>query len=155
MKKLLPLVTAFSFLSILALPLEPTVAQGLREGGFYRQSSNPTVLYQYEGRRYCGVQNEPHLNVLGGSGRVEDAGYLQLNGRYAGACPWPNGYYRRADETTVYRLSGGARNGLFGDKICAVVSETQMYEFGGFNQVMVVPVNSDISAGRGKPRRCR
>lgn len=120
-------------------------------GGFYRQANMAAVMYQYAPDRYCHVQNEAQMAAYGGFGRVRVVPYLQMWGRPTGACGWPNGFYRRANETAVWQLGGP---GQVGNMVCHVRDERQMMRFGGFGQVRVVPPGSDLMRGRSMMGGC-
>lgn len=123
-------------------------------GGFYRQSGQPAVLFQYTRDFYCQVQNEGQMAAYGGFSKVTEVPRLAMAGRQTGACSWPNGFYRRSNETAVYRLYGvGVVSGVGAD-ICHVVNEQQMAAFGGFRQVRVVAPTSDLARGRGAVSPC-
>lgn len=136
-----------------ALGLSEAQAQprGPAPGGFYRQANMAAVMFQYAPDRYCQVQNEAQMAAYGGFSRVRVVPYLQMWGRPTGACGWPNGFYRRANETAVWQLGGP---GQVGNMICHVRDERQMMRFGGFGQVWVVPPGSDLSRGRSMIGGC-
>lgn len=55
--------------------------------GFYRERNDRTVYFQYERRRFCGVQNEEQLKALGGSfDRVQVVDRLRLSGSNTDGC---------------------------------------------------------------------
>lgn len=122
--------------------------------GFYRERSDGTVYYQYERRRYCGVQSEQQLKALGGSfDRVQVVDRLRLSGSNTGGCSWPNGFYRRENGPAVFLLDGYG-SGRGGSRVCEIATPQQLRSLGGNNRVKVVPRNSDLEAGRQPSRPC-
>jgi hypothetical protein len=122
--------------------------------GFYRERNDRTVYFQYERRRFCGVQNEEQLKALGGSfNRVQVVDRLRLSGNNTGGCSWPNGFYRRQNEQAVYMLDGYG-SGRGGARVCGIATPQQLRSLGGNNRVKVVPANSNLEAGRQPSRPC-
>lgn len=121
--------------------------------GFYREKRDRTVYYQYARNRYCGVQNEEQMNMLGSFKDVRIVDRLRLNGRNTGGCSWPNGFYRRDNGAAVYLLEGYG-NGQDGDRICEIATPQQLRQLGGNKRVKVVPGNSNLEAGRSRVRPC-
>jgi hypothetical protein len=124
-----------------------------RGEGFYREQRDRTVYYQYDRNRYCGVQNEEQMKLLGGFKQVNVVNRLRLQGRNTGACQWPNGFYRRDNGPAVYMLEGYG-SGQDGGRICAIGSPQQLRQLGGNKNVKVIPGNSNLEAGRGRIRPC-
>jgi hypothetical protein len=120
---------------------------------FYRQADKPEVYFQFSTEGHCHVQNEWQMAAYGGFDQVKVVPRVAMNGRFLGACGWPNGFYRRESKPEVYRLTGETLPGI-GQDICHVINETQMAAFGGFAQVKVVPDTSDIGRGRKAVRPC-
>ena len=86
--------------------------------GFYRSASEQTVYHLNSDRTYCAVISEAMMNRYGGFGQVHvvpdssgvvTRGYAPLD---PAACPWPDGDYRKAGSSTVFRLAG--------DTVCVV-----------------------------------
>lgn len=128
--------------------------QNSQSEGFYRERNDRTVYFQYERRRYCGVQSEEQLKALGGNfNSVQIVDRLRLSGSNSGACSWPNGFYRRDSGPAVYLLDGYG-SGRGGSRVCEVASPQQLRSLGGNNRVKVVPRNSDLEAGRQPVRPC-
>lgn len=128
--------------------------RGFRGGeGFYREKRDHTVYYQYDQRRYCGVQSEEQMKMLGGFSQVRAVDRLRLNGRNTGACSWPNGFYRRSNGPAVYMLEGYG-DGHDGGRICVIATPQQLRQLGGNKRVKVIPANSNLEAGRSKVRPC-
>lgn len=121
--------------------------------GFYREKRDSTVYYQYERKRYCGVQNEEQMKMFGGFAKVMEVDRLRLNGRNAGGCRWPNGFYRRDNSAAVYMLEGYG-SGQDGGRICEIGTPQQLRQLGGDRRVKVVPGNSNLEAGRSRVRPC-
>lgn len=122
--------------------------------GFYRERNDRTVYYQYERRRFCGVQNEEQLKALGGGfDRVQVVDRLRLSGSNSGGCSWPNGFYRRQNGQAVFMLDGYG-SGRGGSRVCEIASPEQLRALGGNKRVQVVPGNSDLEAGRQRSRPC-
>jgi hypothetical protein len=122
-------------------------------GGFYHQLDRPEVMFQFDALLHCHVQNPSQMNAFGGFSRVRNVPRLALRGTSAGECSWPNGFFRRTNEQTVYRLhgSGAMRLGRFA---CYVTDPRQMALYGGFGQVAVVEQNSDLFHLREQPEAC-
>jgi hypothetical protein len=57
------------------------------------------------------------------------------------------GFYRESRDRTVYFQYER-------DRFCAVQNEQHLRSMGGNGRVMVVPGNSDLAAGRQRPRPC-
>lgn len=125
-------------------------------GNFYRQDGKPEVYFQYTPDHYCHVQNEAQMAAFGGFGKVEVLKELNLLGSTTGDCGWPNGFYRKNNDASVYNLSGSQPPYLpnLGRDICHVINETQMAAFGGFGKVVVIPDSSDIHRGRDAVTEC-
>ncbi|NBC36085.1 hypothetical protein GTZ99_05880 [Novosphingobium sp. FSY-8] len=123
-------------------------------GAFVRQADKPEVMWQYAPDLYCHVQNETQMALFGGFGKVKVVPKMAMAGRSTGDCGWPNGFYRRDNETPVFKLSGVGLVPAIGPNICHVVNETQMALFGGFGKVQPVPPTSDIARGRGGMTEC-
>ena len=122
-------------------------------GSFYRQRDRPAVLFQYADRLHCTVQNPSQMIAFGGWQQVHTVDRLAMRGENVGICAWPNGYYRRTNESTVYRLHGrGALN--LGRRACHVVDPRQMELFGGFAQLRVVEASSNLFQSREQPGEC-
>ncbi|RVT96091.1 hypothetical protein EOD42_13285 [Rhodovarius crocodyli] len=140
------LASLLLFLMLIA-PLFGAAAQ-TQPGNFYRQSDRPAVMYQYTRDYYCQVQNEAQMAAFGGFSKVRQVPRLAMSGQQTGSCGWPNGFFRRSNETVVYRMSGVGVAPEFGPDICSVANEAQMAAFGGFGRVRVVPPTSDLARGR-------
>ena len=169
MMRTVPVIAAIA--SLAALAVVPAVAQnpygsgydnrynngnnGNNGGeGFYRERNDRTVYFQYERRRFCGVQNEDQLKALGGSfDRVQVVDRLRLSGNNSGGCSWPNGFYRRQNGQAVFLLDGYG-SGRGGARVCEISTPQQLRSLGGNNRVKVVPGNSDLEAGRQPSRPC-
>lgn len=167
MMRRVPVLAAI--VSFAALVAGPAVAQGQYGSGydnnrynsgnssgdgFYRERNDRTVYFQYERRRFCGVQNEEQLKALGGSfDRVQIVDRLRLSGSSSGGCSWPNGFYRRQNGQAVFLLDGYG-SGRGGARVCEIASPQQLRSLGGNNRVKVVPGNSDLEAGRQPARPC-
>ena len=123
-------------------------------GGFYREADQPVVMYQYLPNRFCHVQNKAQMEAFGGFPLVNVVRVLNMVGLQTGDCGWPNGYYRRSDGPTVYRLTGSGPVANLGRDICYVVSPKQLQDLGGAGHVMVIPPESDIGRGRGNIAAC-
>ncbi|MFK4872932.1 hypothetical protein [Novosphingobium sp. ZW T3_23] len=155
-------VTVLAAIASFAACAVPAVAQYSSNGygnrpagaeGFYREKRDRTVYYQYERNRYCGVQNEAQMNMLGSFKDVRIVDRLRLNGRNTGGCSWPNGFYRRDNGAAVYLLEGYG-NGQDGGRICEIATPQQLRQLGGNKRVKVVPGNSNLEAGRSRVRPC-
>lgn len=128
--------------------------QGSQSEGFYLERNDRTVYFQYERRRYCGVQNEEQLKALGGSfDQVQRVDRLRLSGSNSGACSWPNGFYRHENGLAVFLLDGYG-SGRGGSRVCEIASPEQLRSLGGNKRVKVVPRNSNLEAGRQPSRPC-
>lgn len=92
--------------ALLALFFVPDAQAQTTVGGFYRQANQTAVMYQYGRDLYCHVQNETQMAAFGGFSKVTQVPRLAMTGRQTGDCGWPNGFYRRSNETAVYRLYG-------------------------------------------------
>ncbi|MBS7792393.1 hypothetical protein KTR66_20540 [Roseococcus sp. SDR] len=123
-------------------------------GGFYRQTNQNAVMFQSARDRYCQVQSESQMAAFGGFSKVTVVPRIAMLGQQTGACAWPNGFYRRTNETAVYRLYGVGTVAGIGTDICHVVNEQQMASFGGFRLVKVVAPTSDLGRGRGPVAPC-
>jgi hypothetical protein len=123
--------------------------------GFYKQDAKPAIYLQYRTDVYCQVQNMDQMNAFGGMDKVKIVAQLQLSGRQTGTCGWPNGFYKRSNDSKVYRAFG---NGVgwagIGDRLCHVVNERQMAAYGGFQKVRVVQAGSELGRGRAAPTPC-
>lgn len=124
-----------------------------RGEGFFREKRDRTVYYQYERNRYCGVQNEEQMKLLGGFKQVQEVDRLRLRGTNTGGCRWPNGFYRRSNSPAVYLLEGYG-SGRDGGRICGISTPQQLKQLGGNKRVKVVPGDSNLEAGRGRNRPC-
>jgi len=122
-------------------------------GSFYRQHDRPEVMYQFADGYQCHVQNPSQMMAYGGWNKVQTVRRLAMRGEFTGACGWPNGFYRRADQPAVYRLHGAGPANL-GRYACHVVDPRQMELFGGFGQVATVEETSDLFRGREQPTEC-
>jgi hypothetical protein len=122
-------------------------------GSFYRQQDRPEVMYQFADAYQCHVQNPSQMMAYGGWNRVQTVRRLAMRGEFTGACGWPNGFYRRADQPAVYRLHGAGPANL-GRYACHVVDPRQMELFGGFGQLVTVEATSDLFRGREQPSEC-
>ncbi|WPB84931.1 hypothetical protein [Sediminicoccus rosea] len=111
-------------------------------------------MFQYTRDRYCHVQSESQMAAYGGFSKVTVVPRLAMMGQQTGTCAWPNGFYRRRNETAVYRLYGVGVVAGVGTDICHVVNEQQMGSFGGFQQVRVVQPTADFGRGRGPVSPC-
>lgn len=122
-------------------------------GSFYQQQGRPEVMYQFADAYQCHVQNPSQMMAYGGWNQLKKVQRLAMRGEFTGACGWPNGFYRRADQPAVYRLygPGPARLGRYA---CHVVDPRQMGLFGGFGQVVTVEATSDLFRGREQPGEC-
>lgn len=139
---------AFFLLPLMVLIALSSADAQTAVGGFYRQSNQPAVMYQYTRDRYCQVQNEAQMAVYGGFSKVTTVPRLAMTGQQTGSCGWPDGFLRRSNENAVYRLYGR------GADACQVANEAQMAAFGGFQQVRVVPPSSDLARGRSRGPLC-
>ena len=79
--------------------------------GFYRNANEPTVYKLNSDGTYCTVQNESQMEALGGPGGVlitdvRSATFLQgYKATPAGACSWPEGFYRKNGATEVFEVT--------------------------------------------------
>ncbi len=122
--------------------------------GFFRQSDQPSVYFWYAPNLYCHVQNEDQMAAYGGFSQVRVVPRL-ATGQQTGDCGWTNGFFRRSNEPSVFRLSGSVPSRFnLGENICHVVNEAQMAAYGGFAQVRVVNPTSDLGRGRGAVTEC-
>jgi len=155
-------VSIFAAIASVAAFAVPAVGQHSSNGydnrydngeGFYREKRDRTVYYQYEQNRYCGVQNEEQMKMLGGFNQVREVDRLRLKGRNTGGCRWPNGFYRPNNGAAVYMLEGYG-SGQDGGRICVIATPQQLRQLGGNKRVKVVPGNSNLEAGRSRARPC-
>lgn len=153
------IIAAISALAAFAVPAEGQYSNNRYDNGyggaegFYREKRDRTVYYQYERNRYCGVQNEEQMKMLGGFDQVREVDRLRLVGRNTGGCSWPNGFYRRDNGAAVYMLEGYG-SGSDGGRICEIATPQQLRQLGGNKRVKVVPGNSNLEAGRNRVRPC-
>lgn len=127
---------------LLMLAAASGVAMAARPAGFYQKPGDPTV-YQVTRHSTCAVTGPGQLQVLGGAGRVQPpppdvAGRLDRG--KVGNCPWPNGFYRRGEERTVFMVAS--------DYLCGVVGNGQLEALGGESRVMRVGPDADLAAGK-------
>ena len=122
-------------------------------GGFFRERSGAAVVYQFDETHHCTVQNPSQMVVYGGFEQVQIVGRLAMRGDNTGICAWPNGFYRRSNEQTVYRLHGRGLLNL-GPRACFVVDPRQMLLFGGWAQLRVVEPSSNLFQDREQPAAC-
>jgi len=126
----------------LVLGLVSVAPAQARNGGFYQKPGDATV-YQVGHRGICAVTGPGQLKVLGGAGRVQRAGpdlVPQLDRGRVGNCPWPDGFYRRGHDRTVYLVARG--------NVCGVVGGGQLEALGGEGRVMTVGPDADLRAGK-------
>ena len=136
----------------------PSYSRAIRNGtavrgSFYKQQNQAAVMYQFDDAYQCHVQNPSQMIAFGGWSRVQTVQRLEMRGEFTGACGWPNGFYRRADQAAVYRLYGPGPAKL-GRYSCHVVDPRQMELFGGFGQVVTAEESSDLFRGREQPTEC-
>jgi len=113
-----------------------------RESGFFQKPGDPTV-YQVSRGQVCAVSGQGQLRVLGGSGNVRAPSpdlAARLQRDKVGTCPWPDGFYRRGNERTVYMVAGGLA--------CGVVGGGQLEALGGEGRVMTVGADANLQAGK-------
>jgi hypothetical protein len=122
-------------------------------GTFYRERGGAAVYFQFRERLHCVVQNPSQMVAFGGWEQVQTVPRLAMRGEDIGICAWPNGFYRRANDTAVYRLHGRAALNL-GRLACHVVNPRQMELFGGFAQLRVVEASSNLFQSREQPGEC-
>lgn len=122
-------------------------------GSFYRQQNRPEVILQHPEGDYCHVQNPAQMEAYGGFGQVRVVPVLTPRGRFTGPCAWPNGYYRRSNDPTVWSLYGRSDSAA-GARACRVANPAQMERFGGFGQVRVVDANADLLRERREQGLC-
>jgi hypothetical protein len=126
--------------------------------GFVRVKGVSHVFLIYLNNRKCHVQNDEQLNAFGGSDKVlivRNDSLFRTNMEDSGDCGWPNGFYKRRNESEVFRLYGDALPRFkVGTELCHVVNEDQMNKFGGFGQVTEVAPGTDLLRGRSHQGSC-
>jgi outer membrane protein OmpA-like peptidoglycan-associated protein len=123
-------------------------------GKFYRESDKPEVMFQYTAEYYCHIQSEDQMRTYGGAGRVIVAEKLQMSGRFAGACPWPDGFYRISIDgaNKDYLLYGVGDVQHVGPKICRLLTPEQKNPYsnsGAFIDFGTISPQSDLARMRG------
>ena len=121
---------------------------------FIKANNHSNIYMQMGDASHCVVPNMEQMNAWGGMGMVR----LTNNpkpalGSYAGACSYPNGFYKHPSSTNIYFLSGPPQDSSvellskLGTRICIVPNMQTLNDMGGGGKFATVADGQDL---RGK-----